>query len=375
MPQRIHSPLPQTTLGRGITSERTMNTPSPRRKGFFGSLFSKYDPGNKTPTGPLFTTPFDEGKGPQIERQRRCCGLSFRALIVILIVLMIIVLLATITPILVLRDRAQSPANLSVSQCQIDFPCQNGGASVLVNTPPQCACLCAGGFSGPQCRTQDSSCVAFSSDGAKNLSIGSAIEPLIQVASTDFSNQFTLSPQRIIEQFAANNVSCTSQNSLINLNGSNAADFTSSGANGVQKIANVVIFEAWTTTTSTTTITTTFTTTIPFVTRSGSASWTTFSTTSATNTITSGILSSTYSIATSTESATPSPTGISSEGLVFGRCVILAVVQDLGVTSAASIQQLLESAIVRGVTLVHDATSGLVIDLSGETVSGLPKGG
>lgn len=55
--------------------------------------------------------------------------------------------------------------------------------------------------------------------------------------------------------------------------------------------------------------------------------------------------------------------------------MILAVVQDLGVTSAASIQQLLESAIVRGVTLVHDATSGLVIDLSGETVSGLPKGG
>ena len=53
--------------------------------------------------------------------------------------------------------------------------------------------------------------------------------------------------------------------------------------------------------------------------------------------------------------------------------MILAVVQDFGVESAARLQQLLGSAIGRGTTFVQDPTSGLEIDLSAETVSGLPK--
>ena len=66
-------------------------------------------------------------------------------------------------------------------------------------------------------------------------------------------------------------------------------------------------------------------------------------------------------------------TALSPQNLVFGRCVILAVVQDLGVATAAGIQHLLEMAIERGTNVIQDAASGLKIDLSGETVSGLPK--
>ena len=373
LPQRIHSPMRQTTAGRETVPGRTTDTPAPRQKGFLANLFSKEDPRNKTSTdGPQYTTPFDEGKGrPNIQRQRRCCGLSFRTFIILLIALMIIAFIATITPLLVIRGRKPTPGGVSASDCQISNPCHNGGASFLVNNPPQCACLCAGGFSGSQCQTLDSSCIAVSSGGVNNRSIGSAIESLIQVAQADFSNQFNLSSQRIIQQFAASNVSCTSQNSLVNLNGSNSAD--EAAAPIAQR--DVVIFEAWTTTTSTTTITLTFTNTVPFVTHSESRIYTSFSTTSGTSTITSRIPSSTYSVGTTTITPIPSPTTISSQGLVFGRCVILAVVQDFGVSTAAAIQRLLESAIVHGTTLIQDSKSGLVIDLSGETVSGLPKDG
>jgi hypothetical protein len=51
--------------------------------------------------------------------------------------------------------------------------------------------------------------------------------------------------------------------------------------------------------------------------------------------------------------------------------VILAVVQESGVASAAAIQQLLESAIDRGVNVIQDTVSGLTIDLLAETVTGL----
>lgn len=351
-----------------------MDTSSPHRRGFLASLFSKRVNNEKSPTGPMYTTPFDEGKGSRIERERRCCGLPYRILIILLIILMIIALVATITPILILRNRQSSTAGLTVSQCQINFPCQHGGASVLVNTPPQCACLCAGGFSGAQCQTLDSSCIVFTSDNVQNKSIGSAIAPLIQVANDKFSNQFTLSPEKIIEQFASSNVSCTSQNSLVNLNGSDSADLTILGPGpGVDKGISVYLVEAWTTTTSTTTITETFTKTIPFVTASESSSWTTYSITATTNTITTVIPSSTFSIATTTLSQGPNATPISSQDLVFGRCVILAAVQDFGVNSAVAIQRSLESAIIGGNSIVQ--ASGLVIDLSGQMVSGLPKNG
>ena len=78
-------------------------------------------------------------------------------------------------------------------------------------------------------------------------------------------------------------------------------------------------------------------------------------------------------MSTRTMSAQPTATTLSSQNLVFGRCVILAVVQDLGVSQAAGVQQLMESAIGHGINVIQDPSTGLTIDLLNETVSGLPE--
>src|SRR5271154_4510189 len=66
--QAAPSPLrQQQTLGRGIVSQRTMNTPSPPGRGsggFWGFLFPKFDRNDRSPTGPLvFQNLGDERKG------------------------------------------------------------------------------------------------------------------------------------------------------------------------------------------------------------------------------------------------------------------------------------------------------------------------
>lgn len=357
---RNESPLRQTTLGRGIVSQRTMDTPSPNR-GMFGFLFPKFDAGDRTPTSRLMGGPSDRKS-----RSRRCCGLPLRTCIILSVIIGIIIVVAvTVTPILILRNRNNAPG-LTASQCQTILPCQNNGVSVFLQNPPRCACLCAGGFTGAQCQTLDSSCV---SGGPNGTSIGSAIPPLIAVANSNFSNQFTLSSQRIVEQFAASNVSCTLQNSLVNLNGSTNADVVvRNGDAGIP--FKVIRTEIWNTVTVTTTITLTFTTTIPFMVTS-SSTWISFTTATSTTTTTSLSASSTATTATRTVPVVPTATGITPGNLVFGRCVILAVVQESGVSQAASIQQLLASAIGKGVAVVQDPNTGITIDLSAETVSGL----
>ena len=371
--QPAPSPLRQQTLGRGIVSERTIDTPSPpARGGFWGSLFPKFDRNDRSPTGPLVYNLGDERKFGVSDppRHRRCCGLRLRTVVILLILLVVVAVVATVVPILLIRHRnhVAATSNTTSDDCQ----CQNGGA--VIASTPQCVCLCPAGFTGSQCQTHDSACVPLSTTGTpKNTtSVGSAIAPLLAVAAANFSSQFTLSAEAIVDQFQTGNISCTSQNSLVNLDGSTNADIVGSSDAGIEQQQHIVVFEAWTTTTSTTIVILTFTTTLPFVTSSASSTWTASSTSSGTTTVTSRTASSTYSLLTTTMSVTPTSTGISADSLVFGRCVILAVVQDLGVSSAAGVQNLLESAVEHGETFVHDNVTGLSIDLLAETVSGLP---
>jgi hypothetical protein len=83
--------------------------------------------------------------------------------------------------------------------------------------------------------------------------------------------------------------------------------------------------------------------------------------------------STTVTTATSTVAVAPTATGITPGSLVFGRCVILAVVQESGVSKAAAVQQLLANAIAKGVAVIQDPTTGLTIDLSAETITGLNR--
>lgn len=392
-PESPPQPAPPTVLGRGIVSQRTTDTPSPagpRKPGCFLCCFGKYDEGDRTPTSRLVSTPiYDRGKeSSDGSARRKCCGLPRIVVFLILILLVLIVVAAIVTPILIIKQRnnTNSASALTVADCQTRLPCFNNGASLVVNGTSQCACLCAGGFTGVQCQSQDSSCTPISSiQGLTgDTSIGSAIPALIETAASNFSSQFTLSGERIVERFAAANLSCTAQNSLVNLNGSTTGKLANIDAfslisndtsDGPPLVAVEVIFASvWSTTTIITTITQTFITTVPFI----STSQTTFSTSTQTTTLTSTYASSTLSTATHTVTPTPSPTGpthLSSPNLVFGRCVILAVVQASGVSSAAGLQVLMESAINQGTTVVHDTALGLTIDLLGESVSGLTDTG
>src|SRR5579862_4453589 len=291
-----------TALGRGVASQRTTDTPlagGPPNQGCFGCCFGKYDPGDRTPTGRLMGTPiYDREKdGSDREIRRRCCGLPLFVILLIALVVAAIIVAAILTPILVIRQKNAANA-VSLADCQARLPCLNNGASIVVAGTSQCACLCAGGFSGMQCQTQDSSCTRIPSiQGVSGTtSIGSAIPDLIETADTNFSSQFNLSPERIVERFAAANLSCTAQNALINLNGSTAGTLSSFGplavvdANASTSIPVPTNFQkavdaisVWSTTTITTTLTQTFSTTVPFV----STSSTTFSMQTQVTTLTS----------------------------------------------------------------------------------------
>jgi hypothetical protein len=240
-----------------------------------------------------------------------------------------------------------------------------------MGNPLQCTCLCAAGFSGSQCQTEDSACVPFTSkdDSANGTSIGSAIEPLLQAAQSNFSSQFNLSADRIIAQFSSNNVSCTSQNSLVVLNGSTSAEFESSQIDRFDP--NALVLEALTTITVTKDQVATVLTTLPTI------------TVTVSNVMT-GPMTSGGSISTMTSSSVVTNTvtlmtqpgaTLTPEDLVFGRCAILAIVQGFGVSDAADVQETMQVVINKGGTLVNDTTVGVAIDLYGRTITGLPKGG
>lgn len=374
---RTESPLRQTTLGRDGSSHRTDNTPSPatpQERGVLRCLFPKFDRGDRSPTGRLVSSPPAHSKEARMNNPRRCCGLRPVSLLAVILLVAMIIVAAVIAPIIVIRNRnTAAPSGLSLSQCRIQQPCQNNGASIIVNGTT-CACLCAGGFSGAVCATRDSSCQSISIQGGRNdTSIGSAIQPLLQVAAADFSNQFTLSPQRIVERFAADNISCTSQNSLVTINGSTAA-IPVAGSESVGAPAIVFVrTRVWAVTTITSTFTITFFTTLPYINVLPDDSTVTgFSTGLATSVTTHTVPTSTFSVSTRTMTSVPSATGLTQQDLVFGRCVILAVVQELGVSVAVGVQRLLQTAVQQGLSVV-DTGLGLTIDLFSQTISGLPN--
>jgi hypothetical protein len=352
---------------------------TPQGEAVRSNLFPKYDRSDSTPTGPLFISPDGgnesvDGKGPTVRSERRCCGLQVRTFIIILLILFVLVLIAVLVPILILRSRngqSSTPSGLSLAQCETQFPCQNGGANFLMGNPLQCTCLCAAGFSGTQCQTEDSACVPFTSkdDSANGTSIGSAIEPLLQTAQANFSNYFNLSADRIIAQFSSNNVSCTSQNSLVVLNGSTSAAFDSSQ---IDRFApNALVLEALTTLTVTKDQVETVLTTLPTITVTVSNVMTGPTTSGgAISTMTSS------SVVTNTVTLVSQPGAtLTPEDLVFGRCAILAVVQGFGVSNAADVQETMQLVINKGGTIVNDTTVGVAIDLYERTITGLPKGG
>ncbi|KAL9111910.1 MAG: hypothetical protein Q9227_003760 [Pyrenula ochraceoflavens] len=227
------------------------NSPNGKRRsqGSMSDILSAFPPpGVSTPTGGRTSpwpavhspsrlnqaaAPYDMPRsGPERSRRkggRRCCGMPLWAFILLTIVLLLLVAAAVVIPVvlIVLPRQRNSPTPQpgpasDLNNCPNSLPCQNGGVSVVSNNA--CRCICTNGFTGQSCTlTSDASCIATdvagmdASNSFRNATLGSAVPRLLTGASTNFS--VPLNSSQLLSLFSANNLSCTSENALVTLNG------------------------------------------------------------------------------------------------------------------------------------------------------------
>ncbi|KAK5455156.1 hypothetical protein LTS15_005876 [Exophiala xenobiotica] len=167
--------------------------------------------------GEAYASTSDLSKGQLTKRRRKCCGLSLPIFFTVLVVIIILIAAAVLIPIfLILVPKQHAKDNTCASR----HPCQNGGTSIVSQNT--CVCVCSNGFTGSQCETPGNAQDCMTStvrDGAneyKNATMGSSVVP----ALSDAQNQFNipLNVSTILSLFSTNNLSCTSENSLMDFN-------------------------------------------------------------------------------------------------------------------------------------------------------------
>jgi hypothetical protein len=156
-------------------------------------------------------------------RPRRCCGLPIWAFILLLIIVLLLIAAAVIIPItLIVLPKQHKNNGPSLSDCQSSNACGHGGTSVVINK--QCRCICANGFTGSICNTPtDDGCtttdipVTNTDSSYHNATLGSDIPRILTAAQTNFSIPIT--SYTVLSLFSATNLSCSSENALVTLNG------------------------------------------------------------------------------------------------------------------------------------------------------------
>jgi hypothetical protein len=164
----------------------------------------------------------DLSRGRPAKQRRKCCGLSLPVFIVVIITIIILVAAAVLIPIFLILVPKQHKNSNELSDCASNHPCRNGGTSIVSNNA--CVCVCSNGFTGSQCETSGNAddCMTITlNDGDteyKNATIGSSILPSLTDAQTRFD--IPLNVSTILSVFSFNNLSCTSENSLVDFNSS-----------------------------------------------------------------------------------------------------------------------------------------------------------
>ncbi|KAF7183133.1 hypothetical protein CNMCM7691_002968 [Aspergillus felis] len=157
----------------------------------------------------------DEEKGQR--RSRRCCGMPPWLFIVVCLLIICVILVAVLVPVFLVA--VPNNKSTSMSQCEKTAPCENGGVSV--SSGSICSCVCANGYTGSRCTVAgDASCVTteiVQNSTSKNATMGSDIPRLFEEASSNFS--IPLDSMSIMALFSQNNVSCTTENSLVSFKG------------------------------------------------------------------------------------------------------------------------------------------------------------
>jgi hypothetical protein len=155
-------------------------------------------------------------------RRRKCCGMSLPVFIVVVVVIIILIAAAVLIPIFLILVPNQHKSNNALGNCASSHPCHNGGTSIVSGNA--CACVCANGFTGSQCATSGNTddCLTVTlSDGDieyKNATVGSSIWPSLSNAQTRFD--IALNVSTILSVFSSGNLSCTSENSIVDFNSS-----------------------------------------------------------------------------------------------------------------------------------------------------------
>ncbi|KAI0130170.1 hypothetical protein BJ170DRAFT_304406 [Xylariales sp. AK1849] len=163
--------------------------------------------------------------GSQQKKGRRCCGLPLWGFLLLSFILVLIITAAIIVPLefFVIQPRNASSSSAqpdTLSGCQAQLTCANGGTNVI--TDGVCSCICTNGFTGNDCTTsstQGCTTTTLSSTDTtlRNVTLGEAIPRLVQEAQSNFS--IPLSATSILSKFNSANLSCIAENALVTFDG------------------------------------------------------------------------------------------------------------------------------------------------------------
>lgn len=170
---------------------------------------------SKSSLGRFVETTADQEK----PRKRQCCGLSPIAFVIVLIIVFLLVAAAVLVPVFLLLVIPGEHKSVNLANCHATHTCQNGGYSVTADNI--CSCICVNGFTGADCsQERDTECVSQTlSDGQntyKDATIGLGLQDTIQTAQPEFG--IPLNATILLSQFAYNNLTCASENSLVVFN-------------------------------------------------------------------------------------------------------------------------------------------------------------
>lgn len=179
-------------------------------------------PGSSTPHGKsnlsrTHTVTYGSQRSYQ-HRGRRCCGIPLWAFVLLLIIVLLLIAAAVVIPVtLVVLPKQNKNSAPSLSDCQTNDACQNGGTSLVVNKG--CRCVCSNGYTGSTCNAvPDSGCTGMDLplDGTttfKNATLGSSIPRLLTAAQKNYS--IPMSGYVLASLFSQTNFSCSSENALV----------------------------------------------------------------------------------------------------------------------------------------------------------------
>ncbi len=172
--------------------------------------------------GEAYASTTDLSRGRPRRQRRKCCGMSLPIFFLVLIIIIILIAAAVLIPIFLILVPKQHKNSDNLSNCPSTHACRNGGTSIVSNNA--CVCVCSNGFTGSQCQTSGNTddCMTITlNDGSteyKNATIGSSVLPSFSDAQTRFD--IPLNVSTILSVFSTGNLSCTSENSIVDFNSS-----------------------------------------------------------------------------------------------------------------------------------------------------------